>query len=138
MSKTEQSYRQTIEQLRAQWAWKAIEEVERSNYKNEYGTLARGQAAMIQINGLAASMAFIKSKAGGGRDKNKENEYTKLYDHLSGWIKYYLQPQQTDLMDLIRLASTDTYRRATAEAIAYSIWLKRYVDSKEWKSSNNG
>ncbi len=121
--------RQTIEQRRAAHAWDAIGLVPQAN-QPKYGTLVRGFTAMIHVNGLAASAAFLLVKAG----KNT-NEHSLLYNHLGKWLQEQIKYSQPDLITFISKASTEDYRRATAEAIAYVIWLKRYVESKDWKSS---
>ena len=55
------SMRQTLEQRRAAAAWEhvsGVREAERSDYK----TRAKNLPAMIQINGLGSTMAFLLSK----------------------------------------------------------------------------
>lgn len=128
-----QSQRQTTEQIRAVQAWDAIIDIQ-DNYPNaagKYGTLARGLPAMIQTNGLAVTAAFLASKPLGERDKNREHE--RILAHLGTRLQFVLS--SSDLMTFIRSASTDQYRRATAELITYATWLKRYAEAKGWKSS---
>lgn len=126
------SQRRTIEQERAQQAWEAIENVRGSGQENNYGSRAKNLPSMIQTNGLGATMAFLRAKA--GTDHNAADY--RLYEHIATRIVRYLEYTADDVMDLIREADTDTYRRATAEAIAFSIWLKRYVEAEGWKASN--
>jgi CRISPR-associated protein Cmr5 len=151
MALNQPSSRRTIEQKRAAEAWDAILEVEheseqdrlakernpklRGAFHGEYGSLSRGLPAMIQVNGLAMTMAFLYSKIGTG-DKIKK-EYQYLYTHISKRIKNYLLTRD-EVLEFIRAASTDQYRRATTEAIAYAIWLKRYAEGKNWKSKDGG
>lgn len=125
-----QSQRQTTEQIRAVQAWEAIIDIEKqhANVARKYGTLARGLPAMIQINGLAVTAAFLESKA------PKNHEHERMLDHLGKRLKSVLGIDK-DLMTFIRTASTDQYRRATAELITYATWLKRYSEAKGWKSS---
>lgn len=137
----DQSQRQTIEQQRAQAAWEAIEAVREASFNlkpkeqfhNDYGTQVRRLPAMIQVNGLASTMAFLKAKGGTGKDEKKE--FTALYQQMSDRIAVYLLVSD-DLMTLIREGSSDQYRRAAAEAIAFGNWLKRYVEAEGWKSSS--
>lgn len=116
-----QSRRQTLEQERAAAAWKAVKAVP-SSEKSEYKTRAKNLPAMIQINGLGSTMAFLLSKP-------KKEAYKLVYEHLSKWLKEQLPYQEDDLMRFIQKQDVDLYRRATAEAIAYGIWLKRYVEA---------
>lgn len=138
---TGQSQRQTTEQIRAVQAWDAIIEIEQEypSVTGKYGTLARGLPAMIQTNGLAVTAAFLASKPlpkkedkEQNRDKNREFE--RMLVHLGNRLKS-AGLTQYDLMAFIRTASTDQYRRATAELITYATWLKRYAEAKGWKSS---
>src|SRR5690606_14730925 len=102
----EQSQRQTIEQQRAQQAWEAIEQVRPHGYHDNYGTQVRRLPAMIQVNGLASTMAFLKAKGGSGNDEKKE--FTALYQQKSDRIAAYLLVSD-DLMKLIREGSSDQY-----------------------------
>ncbi len=150
MATQRQATRQTIEQRRALAAWGNILDVETdkaeacatkkqksetaNDLKGEYGTLVRGFPAMVQINGLAATVAFLYAKIKGQRD-NPCNPHALLYGHLSEHIKANLniEDDDVDLMHLIRTGSVDQYRRLTIEIIDYANWLKRYADAKDWK-----
>ena len=116
-----QSRRQTTEQRRAAEAWKAVSEVERGE-QGKYSTWVRKLPALIQSNGLGSAMAFLYVKN------------PSLYRHVSRWVTEHLNHQGGDLLDLIRRASAEEYRRATAEAIVYAGWLKRYVEGLGWKT----
>jgi CRISPR-associated protein Cmr5 len=140
MANTKQAARQTMEQQRAKQAWDAVEAVMRESnqagrkFHNEYGTVVRGLPAMIQVNGLASTTAFLQAKAKSGNDGKRE--YSILYEHISSRLKSFLHDEH-DLMQIIMDGSSDQYRRATAEAIAYGNWLKRFVEARNWKSSEN-
>ncbi len=127
--------RQTLEQQRAKQAWEDIETV-KSDQQEKYGTLARRLPAMMQMNGLGTSLAFLMAK---GRGKSDDG-HTLIFNHLSAWIlsKIESTSKHKDLMVLVRNVETDVYRRATTEAIEYSIWLKRYVEAKDWSNAQSG
>jgi CRISPR-associated protein Cmr5 len=119
------SRRRIIAQDRAVLAWEAIRSV---HDKKGYASRVKGLAAMIQINGLASTVAFLNAKPGAD---------TELASHLATRILQYLKNDNLthgggDLMTFIRTAATEQYRRATAEAIEYAIWLKRYVEAEGW------
>ncbi len=126
--------RRTIEQERAQQAWEAIEDMRNHDKKGEYGSRARNLPSMIQTNGLGATLAFLRARSGGETNAPEQ----KLYQQVSERVKHFLGFQQADLLAFIRdeRTSTDQYRQATAEAIAFSIWIKRYVEAEGWKASN--
>lgn len=132
-----ETIRQTLEQKRAAAAWAVIETIE--NRKDEplrkkYGTLARKLPTMIQMNGLGTTLAFLRAKG----KKNDDDGHNLIFKHLSDWVLDQIEPggKYKDLMAFVRNVETDHYRRATAEAIEYGIWLKRYVEAKEWGSAN--
>lgn len=115
-----QSKRQTTEQKRAAAAWVAVSEVQVAD-QSKYSTWVRKLPALIQSNGLGSAMAFLCVKC------------PLLYGHVSRWVTAHLKYSGDDLLDLIRNSSAEQYRRATAEAIAYAGWLKRYVEGQGWK-----
>ncbi len=123
--------RQTTEQRRAKSAWIDVEDV---TDKDKYGTLARKLPSMIQVNGLGTALAFLLAK---GKNKSKDG-HMEIYTHISKWILQELgldgKYTSGSLMDMVRNEDMPTYRRATTEAIEYGIWLKRYVEAKDWGS----
>jgi CRISPR type III-B/RAMP module-associated protein Cmr5 len=132
MMANQQSKRQTLEQQRAASAWGDIEQVTQKEQQSKYGTLARKLPAMIQINGLGTALAFLQAK---GKNDARDG-HTLIYNHVSKWVLSRMNTEgYSSLMELVRQGDMDTYRRATAEAIAYGIWLKRYVEAKDWGSA---
>jgi len=127
-----QPERQTLEQKRATSAWMHLEQVTTDTQRKKYGTLARKLPAMIQMNGLGGTLAFLMSK--GQTDLN--DAHNMIARHLSEWILTQpgIPPGYTDLMHMVRAADMSVYRRATTEAIEYCIWLKRYAEARDWGS----
>ena len=126
------SQRQTAEQQRAARAWQAvqlIEETYRDELGRKYNSLARGAPAMVQANGLGQTLAFYRAKAGPGKDKITEHRL--FYNHLSVWVMSMLAPGEDEegLLEWLVLQDTQMYRRATAETLAYMIWLKRFAEA---------
>lgn len=121
--------RQTTQQKRAQLAWDAVNQVDVTQ-QARYATLARKLSAMIQVNGLASTLAFLFSKSKDGKGDQV------IARHLSDWVTGQLEYTQGNLMHLVQQADTDLYRRATAEAIEYAIWLSRYVSGLGWKGDD--
>ena len=119
-NQTPQNRQRTLEQERARFAWACVSRMKTSAGKKEYGQLARGAAADIQINGLGQTLAFWRAK--------KNNE---LLSDVSNWLKQQLAFTQPEVIDWIaNTASTDDYRRATAEAVAVLIWIKRFSEAE--------
>lgn len=122
------SQQQTLQQQRASHAWNQVEKIEKEpTNKKEYGALVRGLPAMIQHDGLAPSLAFLKAK---GKDHHK-----KAYSQVSDWVKSQLGIRN-DFLEYLLTTDSNTYRYATTEALAYLTWLKRFVEAKEW--TNDG
>lgn len=133
--------RQTLEQKRAAMAWEHIDEVDKADASTQekYATLAKKLPAMIQINGLGVTLAFLLAKG--------KEEHKLIYNHVAKWVCAYLsierpddfddlldrvRKQKPELLNVVRQESMNTYRRATVEAIEYGIWIKRYVEAKDW------
>ncbi len=121
------SKQRTKEQKRAEDAWKCVSTAKGWSDKKEqkeFRSLAKGAAADIQINGLGQTLAFWRAKG--------ENAHIHLFNSISNWIKTDFGFTQSDLLSWIRdpQTATDDYRRATVEAIAYLIWIKRFAEAE--------
>lgn len=126
-----QSHQQTLEQQRAQQAWKDIESVRGGSdeFKKKYGSLARKVPMLVLTNGLGQTLAFLRAK---GKD-DQQNEHNVLFRHLSEWtmgqVASNAAPNQ-NLLDWVRASDSTAYRRATTEALAYLVWLKRFAEAE--------
>ncbi len=119
--------RQMLERERARYAWEKIGEVKVGGFDKEYKALARSAGADIQINGLGQTLAFWKSK----RDSDA---HSKLYEHVSHWVRKRVDESWIGVDLLQKLieeeTSGDQYRRATTEAAALVVWLKRFAEAE--------
>lgn len=138
------SKRRNSEQLRGQQAWndiRAIKDLDKSQEKKlekEYRSLARGLNAMIQINGLGQTLGFLKAK---GKGDEKKSHYQLLL-HLTNWMQdlkhfrasnsYVMQEGYDGLLRWVvdPETSSDDYRRATAECLAFGVWLRRFAEGE--------
>lgn len=118
------SQQRTLEQERAKAAWMNIAQVKGESYRKEYLSLVRSAPADIQISGLGQTLAFWRSKG--------KNEHETLYEHVSEWVMKQLGKQnQQKLLAWISLeATSDQYRQATAEAMSFLLWLKRFAEAE--------
>ena len=133
------SNQRTLEQERAKIAWDCIQKIKneifaKDNKKQEgYSTLARKAPADIQTNGLGQTIAFWLAKGSDkGRPDPKSPEYLIL-QHLSEWLKNQkgMNLQENNLVEWVaKKADVNSYRRATTEAIAFLVWLKRFAESE--------
>jgi CRISPR-associated protein Cmr5 len=116
--------RQTLEQKRAKRAWECVSEVKDKGYADKYGSLARKAPSLVQTNGLGQTLAFLLSKA-----KGHDNEHQALYSHLSGWVTERMRWGRPLMEEIVNRGSGD-YRRSTAEAMAFLIWLRRFAEAE--------
>lgn len=124
------SLQQTLEQERAKKAWEDVRSVTTcpEEFKKKYGSLARRVPMLVLTNGLGQTLAYLRSKGKG----DQSNEHNVLFRHLSDWTMSQVAPDEKgrDLLDWVRNTSSDMYRRATTEALAYLTWLKRFAEAE--------
>jgi CRISPR-associated protein Cmr5 len=129
-------HQQILEQRRATQAWQVvmdIKEHQSDKVKKEFAAAASGAPVDIQTNGLGQTMAFWYAKGyekGSPKDHGNNASFI-LRDCVSIWVMTEMHATQPgDLLGWIRTASVDDYRRATAEAIAFLIWVKRFAEAE--------
>ncbi len=134
------SRQRSLEQDRAKAAWECVDNVSK-NGKNEkgksfakdYGSLAKDAPAHIQSNGLGQTLAFWRAKGFvKGKPKDGDNEHAHLLADVSKWVgKQIKSDENLNLLEwVIKDANTNNYRRATAEAMAFLQWLKRFAEAE--------
>jgi CRISPR-associated protein Cmr5 len=116
--------RKTLEQERANRAWKCVREVKDGNYAAKYGSLARKAPSLVQTNGLGQTLAFLLSKA-----KDQDNEHRAFYGHVSKWVTEQMKWEKSLMEEVVSRDSAD-YRQATAEAMAFMMWLRRFAEAE--------
>jgi CRISPR-associated protein Cmr5 len=116
-----------MDQKRAAAAWKAIDEVNKKSddFKKKYAGWVRSAPADVMTNGLGQTLAFMLAK-GKGRDTEAP---TLLYSHLSKWVSPKIWEEQASLLEKLMGSNSDVYRWATAETLAYLVWLKRFAEA---------
>ncbi|MCL1489786.1 MAG: type III-B CRISPR module-associated protein Cmr5 [Pseudanabaena sp. Salubria-1] len=119
-SSSSQKNHRDLDRNRASAAWENIGKVDSTN--TEYGSLAREMPTMIQVNGLAQTLAFLKAKKG--------KHHSLIFEHLSGWVCNHLNFKNGDLLENVIRIESQEYRRATSESLAYLQWLKRFSEGK--------
>ncbi|QRN84302.1 type III-B CRISPR module-associated protein Cmr5 [Chloroflexota bacterium] len=117
-----------LDQKRAQVALNYIDNVP-SDQQKDYGSAAKSLSMMVQTNGLAQTLAFLKSKA------PEKPAYRLLSTQLSDWLNENLRDLENpgDFLDWIVDQNSGIYRRASSEAIEFSIWLRRFVEAQGWE-----
>jgi CRISPR-associated protein Cmr5 len=113
---------QTQEQQRAAQAWNDVKSVIGKKWAKEYKSAVKSGPADIQTSGLGQTVAFWRSK------KNDE-QYQAAYAHVHKWLQHKMGIT-LDLREWIATTSSNEYRLATVEALAYLGWLKRFADAE--------
>ncbi len=134
------SRQRSLEQDRAKASWECIDQVKKKNeqlsekkkYAREYGGLAQSAPADIQASGLGQTLAFWRAKGFEKGHPRIDDAHAEILEHVSAWLgKQRILPDGRDALEWIaKDASTDDYRRASAEAVAFLTWLKRFAEAE--------
>ena len=114
-----------IESGRAEFALSEVKRVKESKdgTQKEYKSYCRKFPSIVQTNGLAASVAFLKEKS-----KDKDNAYNHLYTNIARWLmECKLLSGDIELMTYICELETPQYRIVTKEVLALFNWLRRFA-----------
>jgi len=134
----------SLEQKRANYAWKCIQKVKnlnKDNIEKSYNSYIKKTPTLIQTNGLGNSLAFYKSKFGSEKDEKLNTDkraYKLLYEHINNWFKQKYQKHK-DILDWIihqNTSSTEVFQ-TTKEILAFLSWMKRFAEA-ELKEGEQG
>lgn len=126
---------QTLDQRRANHAWKSIEAVKRlpRSQGKEYGGHAKKLPMRIMAAGLGQALAFLLAKAGDPASPKHKAHIKLVHDHLSEWV-IKLRPMNTvhpdSLVQSLVQGNSEFLRRATDEVMAYLLWLNRFAEAE--------
>lgn len=115
--------RMTLEQQRAQFAWKVVQEGCAVAGK-EYTNLAKASPALVMNNGLMQTLAFFA-------DKDKAH-HRALAAHLRRWLMWQAggadrDPGFAPFMETLLRADSTHYRNATDEALRVLRWIRQFA-----------
>ncbi len=116
--------KQTLEQQRAQHAWKAVQDLSKFSKKDlgNFSSYVDALPAAILMNGLGQAIATELA--------GKDSGHKKLYDAMQSWLcrgdGTAPYPNQTSLIEAISNGVEKDYLRAQPEALAYLVWLKKF------------
>jgi len=118
---------QTLEQLRADHAWKKCE-----SCNSDYTNLAKGLPALIMNSGLMQVMAFLHEK---GR-KPSQQHCEKLGKDLRAWLHSRFQQAIPDdsfekFMESLMRAEPRVFQNITAEAFAWLRWVRQIAPARQ-------
>jgi CRISPR-associated protein Cmr5 len=111
---------QTLEQQRAQDAWKAAE-----RYTKDHVNVAKGLPALIMNSGLMQVLAFCHEKGGAN---------SLVADQLRAWLckrrGSERDPGFEDFMQVLMKAKPADFQAITAEAFAWLRWLRQMAPAR--------
>ena len=128
MSRNKETSRTRIAQGRAEYAYKRVDKAKStlSDKATDYKSYIKKMPMYIKTNGLAATIAFAKSKSG-------SKAWVLVYEDIETWLDSGDSNVDIDFVKgrlagaLTNLDST-AYRLATIEVLALLTWLKRFAD----------
>ncbi len=135
--------RRTLDQLRAERAWKVVEEVDHwTGKQRDFGRALKKTATRIVTAGLGSALAFIDAKEGVRRVARNANAplsrgAAAVHDCISDWVLERIKPDKRTtsyLLAEIIAGDADLLRRATDESLAFMQWVIRFADARGWTS----
>lgn len=109
----------------AQQAYKCVQSIVSNPKSREFRSLARSFPSTIQVNGLAAAVAFLFSK------KKQSYAHIILYNAIDDWTKNKFSVESktgSDLMNRITNMDSACYRLYTDECMNLCLWIKRFAE----------
>ena len=95
-------------------------------------TICRKLPVLIQQNGLATTLVFLKGKE---KKKNEQSEKTnieqQIYDVIINWFvdcDYIKEDKKEKFLEELLECNMDTYMFMEKEAIEFAIWMRRNGD----------
>lgn len=121
----------TLDQQRAAFAWECASAGMQAASHKEYKALAKGAPALIMTSGLMPTLAFYNGK--------KEQAHHALLDDVTRWLAIRIWNQQlgrgqglqtfSPFMAGLQGADSQTFVRATDEALEILKWIRQFVDA---------
>ncbi len=115
------------DQMLSDKAWSVVRAVKGSDVAGQVRTRLMGLPSMLQADGVVATMAFLKAKAGPGKSQ-LEQAYGKVFDALG---RHVAPPDRHgDPLGWLSTCDTTTHRRASAAAREFASWLRRAAEAE--------
>lgn len=119
--------KQTLEQRRAQHAWKTVQDFKSEKKAKDLAGHAKKLPMRIKAAGLGQALAFLNAKL------EKDN---LLHEALTDWVIKKREiggAEAKALIVAIVNGNSDTLRRATDEVMAWLEWFNRFAEAEELK-----
>ncbi|BCV20508.1 type III-B CRISPR module-associated protein Cmr5 [Moorella sp. Hama-1] len=117
-----------LEQGRARYAYDCARQGKDLPASKEYKSYVKKIPALIKMNGLGATLAFIAAKKKDDPRK-KEYAYKVIYDQLKPWlVEKGLVERHQDLVAAVVALDSLSYRMVTGEVLALFKWISRFAE----------
>lgn len=152
MQKDRKSRIQDLSQLRADFAYKEVLRVmdDLDDKASEFKSHVKNVPIMIRTSGLAATYAFVFSKAKTERTKTRDgkteeikNSYRFIEEVTENWliergllIKDENKKERENLGKTLASLNREKYRQVMRELLSFFTWLKRFADGLIEKSES--
>ncbi|CAA7602812.1 CRISPR-associated protein, Cmr5 [Acididesulfobacillus acetoxydans] len=121
-----------IEQGRAARAYEMVEEAKQALGVDDkkYKSYVKKIPMLIKTNGLAATLAFVRSKMGtDSKQRAKETPYGRIYSQIAAWLREKeLLTEGKDLVEEVITLPSPQYRSVTVEVLGLFSWLRRFAE----------
>lgn len=131
--------RQTLDQMRARYAWQCAQRAAQARLGKDYVNLAKGAPALVMGSGLMPTLAFYNTKPAG-------SAHARLLADLVGGLLQRMggQPLRADaapprdpgapspfaqLMQQLQGCDARAYLRCTDEALELLRWIRHFADA---------
>lgn len=129
---------------RAKFAYNCVKKIarEEKSVKKNYKAYSKRLMAMIKINGLAATLTFMKASS----NKKDGKAYKLLYEDIDGWLKsadcpvssVYSGSQGNGVLENVIYLDSGPYRAITQEVMEFINWVRRFAEGMiEDESANS-
>ncbi len=119
---------------RAEFAYKCVDNIADEDYKvaQKYKSYSKRIMAMIRINGLLATITYLKASIS-NQDEGKA--YRQLYEDIDSWLKskecpvnFVYKKEKKELIDTLISLTSDEYRVVAKEIMEFTNWLRRFAE----------
>lgn len=125
-AETKPTIRLTLEQQRAQDAWRCTE-----RYKKDHANFAKSLPALIMNSGLMQVLAFCHEKGKKDSGRHCEDVAKDLRTWLGARFSKVLPKSDFEpFMQALLSAKPDEYQAITAEAFAWLKWVRQMASAR--------
>lgn len=128
----ENTSRTTLEQGRADFAFKAAKKGSELSKASEYKAYVKKLPMYIKTNGLGAAISFCFAKGSKNGEADNNKAWGLIYSQIEDWLKNKwelgeLNKGERLMENLLKMESAE-YRATTIEVLALLNWMRRFAE----------